>query len=151
MGFRGVHFSTALACGVLAAGTLSACPSSPQSQPSPPPPPATGSSAVPSPYRSLVDAARERGTVRVIVTLAIPWRPEGELSGQDAVQRQRAEIEAAQRRLLDELKPFKVELIEQYRRLPQLALAVDEGAMRHLATSPLVKSVHEDRLNSTTS
>lgn len=147
MGVRGVHMSTMLACALLAAGSLTACPSSPQSQP----PPSTGSNTIPSPYRSLVDGAREKGSVRVIVTLSIPWRPEGELPDQDAVQRQRAEIETAQRRLLDELKPFKVELDRQYERLPQLALTVDEAAVRHLATSPLVKSVHENKADNTTS
>jgi hypothetical protein len=147
MGVRGVHMSTVLACALLAAGSLTACTSSPQSQP----PPSTGSDVLPSPYRSLVDEAREKGSVKVIVTLAMPWRPEGELPDQDAVQRQRAEIQAAQGRLLDELKPFKVEVGTRFRLTPQLSLTVDEAALRHLATSPLVKSVHENQLNHTTS
>lgn len=111
------------------------------------PAPAVGPSpSLPQPQQSLVDTARDQGSLGVIVTLAIPsYRPEGELPDQDAVQRQHAEIEAAQSRLLDELKPFKVELIEQYERLPQLALNVDEAAMRHLVTSPLVASVHENK------
>ncbi|WP_162907712.1 hypothetical protein [Allorhizocola rhizosphaerae] len=132
---------------VLVMACAACTPSTPQTQP---PPSSAIDGVIPSPYRSLVDAARERGSVRVIVTLAIPYRPEGELP-QDAVQKQRAEIEAAQRRLLDELKPFKVELNRQYNRLPQLALTVDEAGMRHLATSPLVKSVQEDKADSTTS
>ena len=147
MGVRRARVLSALVCGVVAAGSPAACTSpSPQSQPSQSP---AVNDPVPTPYRSLVDAARQRGTVRVIVTLAITWRPEGELPNQDAVQRQHAEIEAAQRRLLDELKPFNAQLVEQYRRLPQLALTVDEAAMRHLATSPLVQSVQEDRLSKT--
>lgn len=136
MGVRRARVLSALVCVTIAACTPA--PQAQQTQPSPQPP-------VPSPYRSLVDTARERGSVRVIVTLAIPYRPEGELPNDDAVQRQRAEIETAQRRLLDELRPFKAQSVTQYRRLPQLALIVDEAAMRHLATSPLVASVQEDR------
>jgi hypothetical protein len=140
---------SALVSGLVVAGALTAC-ASPSAEPRPSRTPAVNGS-VPAPYRSLVDGARERGTVQVIVKLAIPYRPEGELADQDAIRRQRAEIETAQRRLLDELKPFRVQLVEQYRRLPQLALAVDDAAMRHLATSPLVASVQEDRPDSTTS
>ncbi len=141
MDVRRARLVPALICGFMVIGAGAACTSAtPQTQPS---------VAVPTPYQSLVDTARQRGTVGVIVTLAITYRPEGELPDQDAVQRQHAEIEAAQRRLLDELKPFKTELVTQYRRLPQLALKVDEAGMRHLSASPLVKSVHENGLNST--
>jgi hypothetical protein len=79
----------------------------------------------------------------VIVTLAIPVTPEGYLPNPDAVQRQRQAIAQAQDRLLAELKPFTVRVAARFT-TPQLALTVDEPALRHLVDSLQVAAIHQD-------
>jgi hypothetical protein len=69
-------------------------------------PPSASSPVAPAPNQPLIDAARRGGPVRVIVSLAVPYKPEGDLPGPEAVRRQRVEIKTAQGRLLEELKPF---------------------------------------------
>ena len=89
------------------------------------------------PPADLLDAARERGTVLVVVELAVPYRPEAELDKAE-VEAQRAAIARAQDDLLAELDGHDVEVAGRPQRLPQLALAVDEGGLRALARSRLV-------------
>ncbi|MEV0806311.1 hypothetical protein [Micromonospora sp. NPDC050200] len=142
---------------LLAAG----CTDPPGTEPSPgavPPPttttaPGPGPSApgvpAPAPSRSLIDAVRRDGTLRVIVTLAAPYTPEANLSGPDAVRRQRAAIAAAQDRLLDELRPLQARVHARYEHTPQLALTVNEAALLRLLASPLVGSVQQDAADGT--
>jgi hypothetical protein len=122
-------------------------PSAPTPAPTPAatPAPATSPGApTPAPSRSLIEAVRRDGTVRVIVTLAVRYTPEGHLPGAEAVRRQRAEIATAQDRLLDELRPFHTQLHARYAHTPQLALTVDEAALLRMLGSPLVLSVQRD-------
>lgn len=80
---------------------------------------------------------------RVIVTLSVPFTPEGNLPSQEAVQHQRQRVVEAQDGLLADLKPFVVRVLARFDG-PQLALLVDDDALRHLRSSPRVASIQED-------
>jgi len=71
----------------------------------------------------------------------VPYRPEAELDGKAEVEAQRAAIARAQDDLLSELDGHHVEVAGRPQRLPQLALAVDEGGLRALARSRLVRDL----------
>ena len=71
----------------------------------------------------------------------MPYRPEAELDGKAQVEAQRAAIARAQDDLLAELDGHDVEVAGRPTRLPQLALAVDEGGLRALARSRLVRDL----------
>lgn len=106
-----------------------------------------GSAGTPTPAASasaLLDAVRERGSVRVLLTLAVDYTPEAELVDPDVVRAQRARITETQQRLLAELGPYRTDLLARPERLPQLVLAVDEPALRHLLGSPSVAIVEQD-------
>jgi hypothetical protein len=92
------------------------------------------------PYARLLKAARTEGSVLVIVDLAIPFTPEANLSPA-AVGRQRQAIAQAQDGLLQALSGHRVMTSARYDRLPQIALRVDEPALRILIASPLVRRI----------
>lgn len=112
--------------------------------------PRPSSRSTPSPselarYRDLLAAARREGSVLVIVELAIPYRPEAELDDPEAVQKQRADIARAQDELLASLEGNDVTVAARYERLPQIALGVDEAALRVLLGSHLVEGIQLNR------
>jgi len=112
-----------------------------------------GSGGTPTPAASasaLLDAVRERGSVRVLLSLAVDYTPEADLPDPDAVRAQRARITETQQRLLAELGPYRTDLLARPERLPQLVLAVDEPALRHLLGSPFVATVEPDTRRSGT-
>jgi hypothetical protein len=92
------------------------------------------------PYAGLLTTARTEGSVLVIVDLAIPFTPEANLSP-EAVGRQRQAIARAQDDLLRALSGHSVTTSARYDRLPQIALRVDEPALRILIASPLVRRI----------
>ncbi|HAX25448.1 MAG TPA: hypothetical protein PK593_07645 [Thermomicrobiales bacterium] len=94
---------------------------------------------------------REEGTVMVIVTLNIPYRPEAELGSQREIDAQRAAIVAAQDQLIASLTAGHAEVNTRMTLFPQIVLTVDEPALRQLADSPLVTSVQENKLSAPTS
>lgn len=94
-------------------------------------PRATEGSAVPAPSRN------------VIVTLAVPFTPEGELPSREAVSRQRRAVSEAQDGLLADLAPFAARLLVRFDG-PQLALLVDDDAVAYLRSSPRVAVVQDD-------
>ncbi len=87
----------------------------------------------------------------VIVTLNIPYQPEALLGSQQAIDDQRAAIAAAQDELIAALTAGHVEVNTRMTLFPQLALTVDEPALRQLAASPLVAAVEENALSAPTS
>lgn len=149
MGIRMARFSIAATAVSFVLAGCDPAPNPGSTSGTTPPPTQPATSPAPSasgraPSQALIDAVRRHGTVRVIVTLAIAYTPEGKLSGPDDVRRQRAEIASAQQRLIEELKPVHAKVNTQYERTPQLALEVDEAALRRLFASQLVASVQQD-------
>lgn len=130
--------------------TVLPSPSAPPTDPADPSPGPGASPRASHDDRALFDALRAgRGLVRLVVTVAVAYVPEAELPDPAAVRRQRDRIADAQRRLLAELARYRVEVLTRYERLPQLALTVDEPALRHLIGSPLVVHIQPDRPDST--
>lgn len=94
---------------------------------------------------------REDGTVMVIVTLNVPYQPESQLGSQREIDAQRAAIAAAQDDLVASLTEGHVEVNTRMTLFPQIALTVDEPALRQLAASPLVAAIEENALSAPTS
>jgi hypothetical protein len=101
----------------------------------------TASPTDPMRYEQLIETARREGSVLVIVDLAIPYRPEAELGSPEAIRRQRAEIAAAQEALLASLEGHEVTVSARYEFVPQIALGVDEAALRILIASDLASDI----------
>lgn len=87
--------------------------------------------------------AQEKGTVRVIVGLNIPWQPEGHLSD-SATRAQRNAIAESQQALISQLSGTRYKVIGQFKFIPGIALEVDSAALRVLDHSPHVDRVTED-------
>ncbi|MCB1763555.1 MAG: hypothetical protein KDI27_10520 [Gammaproteobacteria bacterium] len=85
---------------------------------------------------SLVSEVNRMGSVRVIVTLKIS----------DAVHSNTQAIAQVQRLLLEQLSPFSIRIINQFRSFPLLALEVGPVALGYLLASPLVSSVEADAI-----
>jgi hypothetical protein len=79
--------------------------------------------------------------LRVIVTLAGVFRPEGDL-GDQARAAQRKAISTAQDAVLAEVPRARV--IRRYDAVPQLALGVDAAGLELLRQSPRIAAVQED-------
>jgi hypothetical protein len=113
-----------------------------------------GAGQVPKPKSSTAAASASAVTLmpestgssssrRVIVTLSVPVTPEGNMPSQQAANHQRQSVVEAQDALLTDLKPFAVRVLARFNG-PQLALLVDDDALRYLRSSPRVASVQED-------
>ena len=85
-----------------------------------------------------------RGHIRIIVGMALDFRPEGALAGEEAAEQQRLSIAQAQGHLLDQLASYNVDGVKEFHYIPYMALQVDEAALQHLLASPLVSSIEED-------
>lgn len=100
--------------------------------------------ALPEITAPIVERAREQGTVRIIVTLAVPWKPEGELSDDGAREAQRRAIAAAQQAFLDRLKSFNVTDVTSFQFIPSVALVADAPALAAIIADAAVQSIQED-------
>lgn len=92
----------------------------------------------------LVAQAYEAGTVRVLVQLDLPFRPEGELDGIRAVRSQQLGIDGVQASVLDELAETNTAVIAAYKYIPFMALELDAAALETLASLPQVVAIEED-------
>lgn len=92
---------------------------------------------------TLIAKAQIEGSVRVIVGLRVPFKPEGELDPEDA-RAQRKAIARAQDALLARLSPYVVNSIRKFEAIPFIALTVDTAALRRIKASPDVASIEED-------
>lgn len=97
--------------------------------------------------QALMDKAEANGTVRVIVGLNVPFTPEGELAGTQAVQIQQQAIQIAQNQVWQQIAGYTSELKASYQYIPYMAVIVDEAALAKLASLPEVISIEEDQLS----
>ncbi len=95
-------------------------------------------------FTQLVAQAEAAGTVRILVQLDLPFRPEGELDGTMAVRSQQLGIDGLQESVLDGLAETNTAVIAAYKYIPYLALEVDAAALETLATLPQVAAIEED-------
>ncbi len=91
--------------------------------------------------------AQVEGTVRVIVHIREPFKPEGEMKTSDAVASQRRGITHAQDRLFKELDNIRYRVIRRFATIPFVAIEAGIHALAILGTSGLVVSVEEDRIS----
>jgi subtilisin family serine protease len=82
--------------------------------------------------------------VRVIVGFDLPFQAEGALSAAGR-QAQRQAIHSRANQVLAGLQGRNFRENRRYRSIPYLALTVGADALQHLANSPLVSSIAEDR------
>ena len=105
---------------------------------------ATTLNQLPDGLPQLTASAQENGTVRVLVQLDLPFRPEGDLEGVQAVQAQQFDIDNLQEAVLTQLADSNSTLIATYKYIPYLALELDAAALETLATLPQVVAIEED-------
>ena len=92
----------------------------------------------------LVAQAEDTGSVRVLVQLNIPFRPEGELDDVQSVQAQQTGIQGLQSSVLDQLADTNTAVLATYKYIPYLALEMDAAALETLASLPQVVTIEED-------
>lgn len=92
----------------------------------------------------LVARAEESGTVRVLVQLDLPFRPEGDLRDIQAVQTQQLGIDGLQDSVVTQLADTNTAVIATYKYIPYLALELDAAALETLASLPQVITIEED-------
>ena len=79
----------------------------------------------------------------VIVTLAVDWRPEPDLSA-DEIADQRERVAQAQRRMLQALGP-EGELRRELHATAQVSVAVSDAGLAELEDLPEVAAIHRDQ------
>ena len=82
-------------------------------------------------FTPLLSKAEAAATVRVIVGLRATFRPEGVLSGRQAVQTQRTAIASAQSALMNRLSAYNVTAVKQFKFIPYVAMEVNAAALRY--------------------
>ena len=110
---------------------------------------ASGDRAPTAEQRALAERVREVGAVRVMVTLNVPFVPEGELKSAWQVFRQRERIAQAQERVEGRMRALgcaPVGPVRRFETVPQMALRVDGSGLEALWEDPDVKGVQEDAL-----
>ena len=96
--------------------------------------------------RALLQTAQGQAAVRVIVGLAVPYLPEGEIGSALAVGTQRSRIAQAQDALLKQLEEAaEVHTVARFEVIPYLVLETNAEGLAVLAADPLISSIHEDR------
>ncbi len=114
------------------------------------PPGSSGDRAPTAEQRDLAERVREVGAVRVIVTLNVPFVPEGELKSTWQVFQQRNRIAQAQDRVLERLKALGCDSVgtaKRFETVPQMALRADGVSLEALWGDPDVKDVQGDSLS----
>jgi subtilisin family serine protease len=92
---------------------------------------------------TLAARAQQAGSVRVIIRLAVSYRPEARLGWLAALQ-QRAQIRQQQDRLFAGLGTASIRASHRFSRLPLVAVELDPEGVRRLAEQPNILSVQED-------
>lgn len=99
---------------------------------------------LPPQVAQLAAQAQEAGTVRVIVQLDLPFRPEGDLGDAQAVQAQQLGIDGLQQGVLNALADTNTNVVAAFKYIPYLALELDAAALEALARLPQVVTIEED-------
>ena len=99
---------------------------------------------LPDGFQQIAARAQETGTVRVLVQLDLPFRPEGDLEDVQAVQAQQLGIDGLQEIVLAQLGDTNTAVIATYQYIPYLALELDAAALETLSSLPQVVAIEED-------
>jgi len=91
-------------------------------------------------HKGVLEEVQQKGVVRVMVELNVPWEAEGRLSVTDK-EAQRNSMIRSQKLLLNELSGSKFKVIRQSKSIPAIDLEVDAKALSILERSSHIKSV----------
>jgi subtilisin family serine protease len=94
---------------------------------------------------ALLDKAQQGGTVRVIVTLNMPFKPEGALQTPASILAQRNGIAKAQEAISQSLDSPNSIVLWNFKHAPLMVIKVDAAGMTELASDPKVSWIEEDR------
>jgi subtilisin len=92
----------------------------------------------------IIQKAQETGSVRVIIHLNVPFKPEGELHVPAAVQGQRNGIARAQEAISKRLDSFNGNVLRRFKYVPVMVLVTDSEGLADLASNPNVSHIQED-------
>ncbi|MBK7897638.1 MAG: S8 family serine peptidase [Candidatus Promineifilaceae bacterium] len=92
----------------------------------------------------LAAQAQEAGTVRVIVQLDLPFRPEGDLDNAQAARIQQMNIDGLQQGVVNALADTNAQVVAAFQYIPYMALELDANALEALASLPQVVAIQED-------
>ncbi len=95
--------------------------------------------------QDLLSRAEGGEPLRLLVELDVPFMAEGYLRSGE-VTAQRAEIEAAQEAVLNDLAGSQAEAVRRFKYVPYLALRADAEGLRRLAAHPSVVRILEDEM-----
>jgi len=98
-------------------------------------------------YNRLYEKARNDGNVRVLVELNVDFKPEGDYKSENEIKNQRQEIRNSQDALMEALSSEKTTPSHKFKYIPYVAMTVNKNSLDKLVSLPLVKSIHEDKLN----
>jgi len=88
--------------------------------------------------------AQEKGRVRVIVTLSVPFQVEGQLPDQASVKAQRNKIKAHQGNVAKKMAKKEAKIYANFEYVPGMAIEVSPNALEHLAGLEEVSDIQED-------
>jgi hypothetical protein len=94
-------------------------------------------------YSELQAKITASGSIRIIVTLEMPFVPKADPASKDT-QEQISRIASLQDALLTELAPYNITGSYKFTYVPQLVMTVNGPALRALLASTLVRSVQKD-------
>ena len=98
----------------------------------------------PDDLSQLIAQVEAAGTVRVLVQLDVPFRPEGDLADVQAVQAQQLGIDGLQASVLNQLADTNTAVVAAYKYIPYLALELDAASLETLSGLPQVVAIEED-------
>jgi len=95
-------------------------------------------------YEELLQKAQENGTVRVIVTLNVPFEPEGLLRAPASIQAQQHGIAQAQEAITRRLEPFNANVLKRFKYVPVMVVVVGPDGLADLGANPDVADIQAD-------
>jgi subtilisin len=95
-------------------------------------------------YNEILPKVQDGGKVRVIVTLNVDFRPEGEVRGALGVPAQQNAIARAQAAVGRRLEAQKGNVLRTYKHAPLMLVYVDEAGLADLVANPDVAAIQED-------
>jgi hypothetical protein len=110
-------------------------------------PPTTTAAERKAAFERLIEKAKKDHQVQVIVGLAVPFVPEGDLPDKSAVAAQRAAIAKAQEEFETAFSGRKIKVKRKFRFAPFVAATLDAATLEQMKSSSKVSMVEEDSIS----
>ncbi|OGO41486.1 MAG: hypothetical protein A2W36_06810, partial [Chloroflexi bacterium RBG_16_58_14] len=95
-------------------------------------------------YQELAEQAQENGTVRVLVTLNVAFKPEGLLRAPASIQAQQQGIAQAQEAITRRLESFNANVLKRFKYVPVMVVVVGPDGLADLGANPDVADIQAD-------